>query len=210
MNTATGCFHTGREQTRHYTLEYLRIPAKSFKGLIDSPPGTYSINSKQLSEKFNSDHCKFELIAPKEYPRAILFTIHGKEIPVPLSTDNRSASNKVYLVCPYCMHQRQHLYAVKYDYACKKCLGLEYRSQSEAQSCRLRRRIIKERLALWGADHPDVYSLFEHSCYWPKPKWIRYSTFTRKQNALRELERRYWVIERKVIDRIMSKPVACV
>lgn len=182
-----GC-HYGRTQTRPYTSEYQRIPAKLFCNLLDAPVGNYSINSDQLSD----EHKAFKLIETERWPRIAVFTIKGKEHLIPLQLDNRSASNKLYLVCPYCQHQRQHLYAVKNAYSCRKCLGLHYASQSERHKERLMRKIRNKRKKLWGADWPDVNNMFENSMYWAKPKCLHWKTFYKAQEELKQLERQYW------------------
>lgn len=195
-----GC-HYGRTQTRPYTSEYQRIPAKLFCNLLDAPVGNYSINSDQLSD----EHKAFKLIETERWSRIAVFTIKGKEHPIPLQLDNRSASNKLYLVCPYCRHQRQHLYAVKNAYSCRKCLGLHYASQSERPMERLARRIRKQRATLWGYDWPDRYNLLESCEWWPKPKWMRYDKFSVKRMAIIKLERKYWVLAAAQIDSMFGK-----
>lgn len=180
--------HYGRTQTRAYTSEYHRIHANVFKPLLKVPLGDYSINSEHLS----ANHCKLALKENKNGVRYVTFTINDKSHHIALKLDNRSASNKLYITCPYCQNQRQSLYAIKYAYACRQCIGLHYTSQSERPQVRLMRRIRKLRKELWGYDWPDVNNMFEQVCYWPKPKWMRWKTFEQKRNKITELEKRYW------------------
>ena len=122
----------------------------------------------------------------------MVFTINEKPHQIALKLDNRSASNKLYITCPYCQKQRQSLYAIKYAYGCRQCIGLHYASQSERPQERLMRRIRKLRKELWGYDWPDVNNMFEQVIYWPKPKWMRWKTFEQRRNKIIELEKRYW------------------
>jgi len=180
--------HYGRTQTRAYTSEYPRIHANVFKSLLSKPLGGYSINSDYLSD----NHRKLILKEHKNGIRYVTFTINEKPHIIALKLDNSSASNKLYITCPYCQEQRQHLYAIKTAYACRECIGLHYASQSERPQERLTRRIRKLRKELWGCDWPEVNNMFKHVSYWPKPKWMRWKTFEQKRNKITELEKQYW------------------
>jgi hypothetical protein len=180
--------HYGRTQKRAYTGEYHRIHANVFKSLLTSPLGSYTVNSDNLSD----DHRKLALKVNENGVRYVTFTINEKPHQMALKLDSRSVSNKLYITCPYCHKQRQHLYAIKYAYGCRQCIGLHYASQSERPNERLMRRIRKLRKELWGNDWPDVYNMLENVTYWPKPKWTRWSTFKQKRNKIIELEKQYW------------------
>jgi len=182
--------HYGRARTRSYTSEYQRIFAKTFKSLLNKPLGDYFINSDSLS----NEHRKLTLTTLNNDIRVITFTIKNKRHQIALKLDSRSASNKLYITCPYCHKQRQHLYAVKSAYVCRECLGLHYASQSERSQDRLMRRIRKLRKELWGADYPEVNSMFQNIYYWPKPKKLHWKTFERKRNNIIELEKVFWPI----------------
>jgi hypothetical protein len=136
--------HYGRTQTRAYTGEYHRIHANVFKPLFTKPLGSYSINADNLSD----NHRKLILEENQNGIRYVTFNIDDKPHQIALKLDSRSASNKPYITCPYCQKQRQHLYAIKYAYACRQCIGLQYASQSERPQERLMRRIRKLRKEL--------------------------------------------------------------
>jgi hypothetical protein len=180
--------HYGRTQTRAYTGEYHRISANTFKNLLTVPLGNYSLNADFLGNA----HQKFKLTTLECGARLMTFTINDKPHKIALIIDKRSASNKLYITCPYCQKQRQSLYAIKYAYGCRQCIGLHYASQSERPNERLMRRIRKLRKELWGFDWPDVNNMFENIYYWPKPKWMRWKTFEQKRNKITELEKKYW------------------
>ena len=180
--------HYGRTQTRAYTSEYYRIFAKTFKNILTVPLGSYSLNVDFLS----NEHQKFKLTALECGVRLMTFNINSKPHQIALMLDNRSASNKLYITCPYCQKQRQSLYAIKNAYSCRQCIGLHYASQSERPQDRLMRRIRKLRKELWGYDWPDVNNMFEQVIYWPKPKGMRWKTFEQKRNKIIELESKYW------------------
>jgi hypothetical protein len=180
--------HYGRTQTRAYTTEYHRISAKVFKTVLTAPLGNYTLNSDSL----RCEHKNLTLTESDNGIRSMTFTINDKPHQIALKLDNRSASNKLYITCPYCQEQRQHLYAIKTAYACRECIGLHYATQSERPQERLMRRIRKLRKELWGHDWPEVNNMFEQVAYWPKPKWMRWKTFEQKRNKITELEKQYW------------------
>jgi hypothetical protein len=193
--------HYGRAQKRAYTTEYHRIHAKVFKQLLTMPFGSYSINAGHLS----NDHQKFTLKENINGVRYMTFTIDDKPHKIALKHDNRSASNKLYITCPYCQKQRQHLYAIKNAYVCRQCIGLHYASQSERPNERLMRCIRKLRKELWGYDWPDVDNMFEQVYYWPKPKWMRWKTFEQKRNRITNLENQYWPMAISQMKNIFGK-----
>ena len=176
--------HSGRTQFRPYTNEFYRIPAKAFRSLLTSPLGDYKLNGLDLSEA----HCNFKLRDSNRWELVMEFTFDGREVPIPLRQDTRSASNKLYLVCPYCSQSRQHLYAVTNTYACRLCAGLHYASQSERQPDRLARKIRKLRRSLWGNERENIDNLLDNSSWWPKPKRVRWSTFEKKKTEIAALE----------------------
>lgn len=178
----------GRARTRSYTAEYHRISAKVFKSLLDAPLGYYSVNADYL----NSEQQKLKLTELENGVRLMTFTIKNRPHQIALKLDDRSASNKLYITCPYCQEQLQHLYVIKYAYACRECIGLNYASQSERPQDRLIRRIRKLRKELWGYDYPEVNNMFLNVHYWPKPKGMRWNTFEQKRSKITELENRYW------------------
>jgi hypothetical protein len=190
--------HYGRTQIRAYTSEYHRIHANVFKSLLTQPLGRYSLNSDHLSD----DHQKLVLKENENGVRYVTFTINDKPHQIALKLDNSSASNKLYITCPYCQEQRQSLYAIKYAYGCRQCIGLHYASQSERPHERLMRRIRKLRKELWGYDWPEVNNMFENIYYWPKPKWMRWKTFEQKRNKITELEKQYWPIVDSQIEKL--------
>jgi len=181
-------FHIGRTQSRHYTCEYYRIHALWFKEMLTSRLGQYSIPFDQLSK----EHQVFKLIETKYWGRIAEFNIKGQKIPIPLKIDKRSVSNKLFFICPYCRHQRQHLYAVANTYACRKCLNLQYACQSERLADRLARRIRKLRAVIWSKEPYDTVSLFDSCKWYPKPKWMRWEKFNRERDKVIDLENRYW------------------
>lgn len=190
--------HYGRTQTRAYTSEYHRIHANVFKALLTKPLGNYTLNSKQLSD----EHKKIKLSENKNAIRYVTFTINDKPHHIALKLDNRSASNKLYITCPYFRKQRQHLYVIKSAYVCMQCLGLHYVCQNERPQERLLRRIRKLRKELWGYYWPEVNNMFEQVAYWPKPKWMRWKTFEQRKNKITELEKQYWPLAIKQMETI--------
>jgi len=180
--------HYGRTQTRGYTTEHYRVSAKVFKSLITAPIGDYCLNGDFLS----AEHQKLKLTELSNGVRLMTFIINSKPHQIALKLDNSSASNKLYITCPYCQSKRQHLYVIKAAYVCRECLNLHYASQSERPQERLARRIRKLRKELWGFDWPEINNMFQNIEHWPKPKWIRWKTFNQKMNKIAILEKQYW------------------
>jgi len=138
-------FHYGRNRTRAYTSEYNRIHAKLFKPLLIGKLGGYTINNDALSH----EHKTLQLSESESGIRIATFTINDTPHQIALKLDDRSASKKLYITCPYCQKQRQHLYAVKFAYACRECLKLHYATQAERPRDRLMRKIRKKRISIW-------------------------------------------------------------
>ena len=180
--------HYGRTKTRSYITQYHRISAITFKPLIKAPLGEYVINGEHLSK----DHQKLVLTENSDHVRVATFDIQGHSHQIALILDNRSASNKLYISCPYCQKAKQHLYVVANAFACRSCLRLHYPSQSERPQDRLMRRIRKLRKELWGSDWPEVNNMFNHVHNWPKPKYMRWETFEKKRNKIVQLENQFW------------------
>lgn len=185
------CFYNPY-QKRNYAGQYHRIYAKWFKPLLAEPIPEKEKNKFKIPVDWLSKSQKsFKLFKGVDYPRVMMFEINNQQIPVPLQTDNRSASNKLYLICPYCTKQKQSLFVLKNTYSCRDCANLHYACQSESKLGRLDRRIRKIRTKIWGADYPDKNNLMEASMFWPKPKGLHYSTFAKAQRELNTLEHEY-------------------
>lgn len=191
-------------QTRPYTTEYQRINARIFRALLNKPVGFYSLDSDHLGD----EHREFELSENKNGDRSIIFTIQNKPHTVNLKVDNRSASTKLYLCCPYCHKQRQSLYAIKTAYACRECIGLHYASQSERPQDRLIRRIRKQRQKLWGSEHHDINNVLKHAHHFEKPKYMKQETFDKKRNTITHLESKYWRVEAINMEKIYGDLLA--
>jgi len=175
-------------QFRPYTQEYHKISAINFRKLLDKPLGEfYHLKETNLSLQHNG----FMLARSKTYSHVLVFNVRNKKTVIPLQLDNRSVSNKLYFVCPFCLHQRIHMYAIDNGYACRECLGLHYACQSERIINRLSRRILKLRKILWGNKAPFVNDLMTSCNWWPKPKGVHQERYEREQAAIVNLERKF-------------------
>lgn len=195
-----GCFY-GKSRRRAYTTEYCRISAIAFKPLLKDKSGYYTLTSDQLSDQ----HKQFELIWGGDDHVVVQFTIDQKKITLHLIQDERSASNKLYIICPHCHTRRQHLYAATNTYACRGCLRLHYPSQSERKNVRLRRKMRNKRIKIWGEDWPHVTNLFENAHSWPKPKGLHWKTFFKGLDELAQLEIKYWPNARSQFDKMLKR-----
>jgi hypothetical protein len=85
-----------------------------------------------------------------------------------------------YLRCPRCRQRTVRLYlaSTSYDFACRRCHRLRYRSQRMTVDARIRRRANKIVLRLGGeANDGLVY----------KPRGMHWSTFHRRMNEVERL-----------------------
>lgn len=181
--------HYSRSKTRSYTTDYKRIKANTFKQLLNSPLGSYTIQNDYLS----TEHKKLELTQHQRH-RVMTFLINGNYHQIALIIDSHSASNKLYISCPYCQSKRESLYVTKKAYACRTCLNLNYVTQSERQATRLVRRIRQLRRQLWGNDWLEVDNMLTSSNDWPKPKHARWKTFNQQKSTINKLEDTYYPI----------------
>ena len=99
-------FHFGRVRTRHYTVQYPKLCANSFKPLLELPLGKYCLTSQ-------SSNTPIELKQTSQGIRFVSFEHANGELQLGLITCERSASKKLYITCPYCQIKRQHLYQCK-------------------------------------------------------------------------------------------------
>lgn len=190
-------FHLGHTQTRHYTTEYNKLYAKAFKTLLSQPLGNYLITSQNKSTPITLKQTKNGL-------RYIALNHQDKTLEIGLVTCNKSASNKLYITCPYCQTKRQHLYQCKSGYACKSCLNLHYASQSERKQDRLARRIRKLRRSIWGS-HANINNLTECAFYLSKPKNKHWEKFNYDKAILLSLENKYWLMADEQINRLLYR-----
>ena len=191
-------FHLGHIQTRHYTTEYNKLYAKTFKTLLNSQLGNYSLNTKDQRTPITLKQTKNGL-------RYITLEHQDNTLEIGLLTCNKSASNKLYITCPYCQTKRQHLYECKSGYACQSCLNLHYASQSETKANRLARRIRTLRIALWGHNAPDIYNLIESARWFVKPKHMRWASFEKKRDHIVKLEEKYWELSGEKLINLFNK-----
>lgn len=176
--------YRGQTRTRPYTRDYSRLPARLFRDISSLRLGAYYLSALPASEA----HKHFTLIEHETGARVLLFNFGNRERGIRFRQDDRSASSKLYFCCPNCNKSRQHLYAIPGGYTCRECAGLHYSCQSEVESDRLAKRIRKLRHQLWGDDRPDIDCLGVTSCYWEKPKWLRWNTFIKKKEVISNLE----------------------
>ena len=180
-------YHYGHIQTRSYIEGYKRLYANQFKQLLGYEDNEYQFELEGVTDA----HRRFKLTTTIEYPKVMIFSFPDQRVPIPLVKQSVSVSTKVYFVCPYCVKNRQYLLITNNTFICRQCLGVNYACQSESKSDRKMRRIRKLRRQLWG-DTAFVYSLFDSSEHFTKPKGKQWRTFIRKQAEVVNLENDYW------------------
>ena len=191
-------FHFGRSRRRRYTSELYKLPAKAFKELLTSKLGTYQLDGEGIPASFK----QFELKQHNEQIRYAAFKRDNDKLEIALLTCSKSVSTKLYITCPFCQNQKQHLYIFTNGFACRNCLNLNYASQSESNQERLARKIRKVRRKLWY-DQVDTSNLTESALYFPKPKYKKNAKFEQQKTKLLELERKYWQLSDKKLDKFL-------
>ncbi len=123
-----------------------------------------------------------------------------QRFPVPLNWDNTRYPRLIF-ICPCCVKKRLNLYGAKNGCACRECLGLHYRCQSEAPLERLTRATIKQRKQIWG-DKAEQ-DLLSYSC--PiKPKGRHSIKFARDYQRLDKVEVQRFELLRTYLKSIKS------
>lgn len=192
-------FHFGRSKRRRYTSELYKLPAKAFKELLTSKLGTYQLDGEGIPASFK----QFELKQHNEEIRYAAFKRDNDNLEIALLTCSKSVSTKLYITCPFCQNQKQHLYIFTNGFACRNCLNLNYASQSERKQDRLARRIRKLRGSIWGG-LANVHDLTESARYYPKPKNKHWVKFECDKAVLNKLERKYWILAEAQMDKLLS------
>lgn len=107
---------------------------------------------------------------------------------------------RLIFICPCCLKKRLYLYGAKNGWACRECLGLHYRCQSEAPLERLIRATRKQRRQIWGEKADQ--DLLSYSC--PiKPKGRHSIKFARDFKRLDKVEVQRLELLTLQIDRMM-------
>ncbi|WP_314139867.1 hypothetical protein [Buttiauxella noackiae] len=104
-------------------------------------------------------------------------------------------------LCPHCQRRSATLFIGKHDVACRTCWGLEYAIQSKDRLSRMRSSMIKQSAAIWP-NYGPAQSLFNNPNLFPKPKGMRWETFSRKLARLMLYELAYWRAFSPVVERI--------
>ncbi|MCL1036465.1 hypothetical protein L2750_04775 [Shewanella submarina] len=160
-----------------------RIEAKTFKTAVSHKGQRCKLN---CSDKFPQI---FTVAAHAEYAAVLWFESQDYDnFPVPLLWDNTRYPRLVFL-CPSCCKKRLHLYGAANGWACRVCLKLHYSVQSMGTEERLRKRIRKQRKAIWGAD--ASLDTLEWSYPFDKPKRARRQKFADAVYKLNKAELSY-------------------
>ncbi|MCD1125340.1 hypothetical protein LPW36_04750 [Jinshanibacter sp. LJY008] len=181
-----------REQTRQYTTSLPRFRLshlKTIKQMFESglPALQWDTNAGKILLTTENGN--------------ITATIGGRTLSLRTTITQAGYGWREWYLCPHCSSRVADLFVGKKDIACRKCWKLHYASQSENQIDRMRRNIIKQRVAIWGG-YPPASNLFERVTYFPKPKGMRWETFERKRNKLIQDEAHYWLAFLPIVDKI--------
>ncbi len=182
-------------RTRQYTDQYSKISAQSVRSILCNTSSLCIVNNKHQPSK---------LVANTNNKFILMLRIQNRTYAICLSLDCRSASKKLYLVCPYCGKQRQYLYLKAKTHGCRTCLGLNYACQSETKLARLARKIRKKRQLIWGDRWLGLNNLCDNSFLWPKPKWMRFRTFDANASELHQLEEQYLKLSLKQFEHLFK------
>ncbi|MFZ5232577.1 hypothetical protein ACOY6S_18095 [Enterobacter bugandensis] len=183
-----------RDQARHYTHQLPRLTLADLKAMRRM----FADGSTALQKETRVGVVRF--IAEGTDYRA---EIGGKVLQLRFCETAAGYGVRSWYCCPHCNSCRASLFVGAHDIACRECWGLNYASQSEGKLDRMRRRIRRMRADMWP-DYEPAVSLFNHPFLFPKPKGMRWDTFTEKRAALVAYESAYWMAFRPVVDRITS------
>lgn len=181
-----------RDTTRSYTHQLPRLTLADLRTMREM----FASGSVALSKV--TRNATITITADSNGYRA---EIDGKIIPLKVCVTEAGYGVRSWYCCPHCDSRRASLFIGASDIACRECWGIHYASQSESQLDRMRRRMWKLRAALWP-DYEPARSLFNHPYEFPKPKGMRWETFTEKRAALVAYESAYWLAFRPVVERI--------
>lgn len=181
-----------RDKTRSYTTQLPSLSPKDLKAMRQ----LFIDGAKAVQTSSSSANIVFTVDG--EHYRA---TIGERVLPLRITTTTNGYGVRHWYVCPHCHNRKAKLFIGRNDLACRDCWGLHYASQSEDRLARMRRTIFKKRAAIWKNYEP-ARSLFNDCYRLPKPKGMRWETFTEKRAKVLELEQRYFIAFRPVLDRI--------
>lgn len=173
-----GGFGSGRRETTPKTDDALRLSASTLRREGCLSPGQRLITWRWASGREAS-------ISLEVYEEDIelSFTFQGavRNQRVSLEyTANHYGGRRAWFRCPCCSRRVGVLYFRLGRFACRQCLNLKYRSQSEGPADRLRRRACKIRNRL--GDDPGMIA--------SRPKGMHWNTFSRLAEELADLEHR--------------------
>lgn len=167
------------QRSRNYVGGKTKLAAKIFKPFLEHTNTPLSLAHELSCPK------DFTIEPHNDYAAIAWFQLAGElRFPVPLQWDNTRYPRLIF-ICPCCVKKRLYLYGTKNSWACRECLGLHYRCQSEAPLERLTRATIKQRKQIWG-DKAEQ-DLLSYSC--PiKPKGRHWVKFHKDFNRVIKLE----------------------
>lgn len=182
-------------RSRSYVDGKIKLPAKIFKPYLEHTNRPLSLEHQLKLPK------NFTIESHDHYDAIAWFNIDDDQrFPVPLNWDNTRYPRLIF-ICPCCVKKRLNLYGAKNGWACRECLGLHYRCQSEAPLERLTRATIKQRKQIWG-DKAEQ-DLLSYSC--PiKPKGRHSIKFARDYQRLDKVEVQRFELLRMYLKSIKS------
>lgn len=193
----------GRPSYRHYTHDLPSLDGKAIKRLISlTDSGWQWVSARGCPIEFHPVKSGGDSYQYRSIPK------NGSVRMVSLMpTATQFNGQRWWFVCPHCQRRQGKLYWSEKDIGCRKCFRLHYASQSEGKMDRIREMIRKRREGIWG-DAPFINDLFESSCWFPKPKGMRQTTFQKKRDQLLVLESAYWGICSDFVSKITGKKIS--
>ncbi len=183
-----------RDKTRSYTTDLPRIGlpflANIRRNLADTPPGM------QLTCQTESG-----ILYTFRQADSYAMTINNVTRAIRITTTQAGYGIRQWYVCPHCVKRVAKLYIGPKDIACRECWKLHYKSQSRDKLDRMRMSMRRQRTAIWG-DGERFRNLFNHPQTFPRPKGMRWGTFSRKLARLMLYEVAYWRAFSPVVERI--------
>jgi hypothetical protein len=159
-------------------------------------------------------YCKEKIVFPHRGNKIIYYVKSkrasidygdGKEYFLKLSIveNTNFKSKRMYFLCPECERRVRYLYLVGNAYICRKCAGLNYKSQQingQEEVMNKIKYLLEKKLQYRGDSAEHIADL----SYIPKPPYMKWRTYHRYMDEYRRLSEEYYDYELKMFCRCLK------
>ena len=107
---------------------------------------------------------------------------------------NGFGGSQAFFLCPACGERRRYLYQVGAAFLCRKCAGLNYKSQQETRSGSMYYydkgvALVEKHLDTWPRERPDSFNF----CRWvpERPRYMHQDTYKRHLARFMQYQRKH-------------------